>query len=123
MQLYGVEVGEEMAPTGGSFAPLVDGYRQVHGMLQTFWPENTVSYSFNMYARIGIVVLAHGGMQPQVFGPCVGMGDEPPQAHTFWNGWCNRSRESSTVCDAVLPIDFINATVKTNITQVLVMHR
>lgn len=41
MQLYGVEVGEEMAPTGDDFTTLVDGYRQVHGMLQALWPDNT----------------------------------------------------------------------------------
>ena len=42
-QLYGVELGEEMAPVRDpGFRTLMDGYRQVHGMLQTLWPDNPV---------------------------------------------------------------------------------
>lgn len=60
---YGVELGEEMAPSpdSSSFDNLVSSYGKLQGILKSLWPNNVD--------------------RPIVLGPCVGMTDETPGKH------------------------------------------
>lgn len=61
--LYGIELGEEMAPTGEGFDALIRAYRTAHTLLQQAWPN--------------------AASRPLLMGPCDGMANEDPESKGF----------------------------------------
>lgn len=130
-QLYAIELGEEMAPQPGTDAynGLIAGYITLRAMLHDIWPTRPVSAEtrstndetaalctcagtlalissllFPLLSSLWRHLASAGPCQPLVMGPCVGMSDEPPAAAPFWHA-------------------FVNDTVITHVTDVVVMHR
>eukprot|EP00935_MAST-01C_sp_MAST-1C-sp1_P000367 g367.t1 len=88
--LYGLELGEEMAPAPGSaaFTNLIDAYGELRKAVTQLWPERAV--------------------RPKILGPCVGMGNEEPGlGFAFTRAFLNRTL-SQGLLDAVVMHSYNN---------------
>ena len=90
-----------MAPAPGTSAykGLVDGYSALRSLLKELWPDNTVCETPACSRRVARAAGPRSPCSPQplVMGPCVGMGDEPPETASFWRAFAHDTANTTDV--------------------------